>query len=680
MAAKHKRASVLSTILDQGADVAQKDCYDRTALFYAARTGSVPALTSLIKKKPPPNDGSLHEAARELHPEALKILLAAGHDINFPSLKHSGRNPLCELCFKCKGGDDATGLHNTLWELNAAKAAPLRKCRGRTALFFALENEDPIPVITKLIEVCLWRPEVLNDHANVFEKDNYSYSATMYIKKGLCTRPESVALDVLDVLQDASVQDRYYAKERMQQPSDAVGMPQRIADLDHKKWIRSNRLEEEQEDHERRLRREMQEMSQRDQLVAKRHLLTMEQREDLALQAINHNADTHWQGMRFRSIENDQSLHYKDQHITQRLDELAATHRLKYNLDHQIREAQLLHHSRTSEQKLGYLDQEQDLKFDGARAQQILRLDGISAENVLKNEQQTDDLRFREARGAVDRADMDYKLHHAVDMNSERVQTLQRVEDIARDSQQRMNLLEEEKRLAQLNYQELSDDQKINTERGMNMLRRENNDETLRTISDKNFLAEADRQNQLRFSAASDHQKLNTLMSQGRIQNDTLHQKGQIENSSLRDKNFLLQQNRDNEFYHLASMGQQRVENERDLGYQRVENERGMGQQRIENERGMGQLRIENVRLMGEQKVLNERSLGDVRDFNQQRSNQRNRERIGDNLAGQQAGNRMNRERLADGVRAQQIGVALNRQKQLDNMSAQAYRRAIKER
>ncbi|RMZ89826.1 hypothetical protein DV736_g2952, partial [Chaetothyriales sp. CBS 134916] len=689
LAAKYNRAFILSTILDQGAGIAQKDCYDRTALFYAARTGSVSALTSLIKKGPPPNDGSLHEAVRELHPESLKILLGASHDINFPSMKHGGRNPLCELCFKCKGSDDPVGLHNTLLELNAAKASPLRKCRGRTALFFALENSDPVPVVTKLIEVCLWQPEILNDHANVLEKDNYSYSATTYIKKGLCMRPESIALEVLEVLQDGGVQDRYYAKERMKQPNDAVGMPQRIADLDHKKWIRSNRLEEEQEDHERRLRREMEEMTQRDQLVTKRHLLTMEQREDLALQTVSHNSDAHWQGMRFRSLENDQSLRYKDQHATQRLDELAATHRLKDNLDRQVRETQLLHDSRASKQKLDYLDQEQDLKFDGTRAQQSLRLEGISAENVLKNEQQTNDLWFKVARGMTDRADMDYKLQHTLDMSSDRIQTSKRMEDIARDSQQRKNLLEEENRLKQLNYQGLNDDQKLNTERALNILRRENNDETLRTISDKNSIAEIDRQNQLRSSAASDYQKLSTLTSQGEIQNSSLRQKGQIENNSLRDKNYLLQQNRNNELHNLASMGQQRVKNEQDMGEQRIENERGMGVQRIENEWGMGQQRVENTRLMGNQQVLNERNLGDARDFNQQRSNLRNRERIGDNLHGQQegnrlnrqkisdnlsgqrAGNRLNREKLSDGLRAQRMGVALNRQKQSDNVRAQ---------
>lgn len=97
-------------------------------------------MNSLLKKKPPLNDGSLHEAARELHSEAVKILVAAGHDVNFPSLKHGGRTALCELCYECRGSKDLLALQSTLQECMAAKASPLRKCRGRTALFFAIEN------------------------------------------------------------------------------------------------------------------------------------------------------------------------------------------------------------------------------------------------------------------------------------------------------------------------------------------------------------------------------------------------------------------------------------------------------------------------------------------------------------------------------------------------------------
>ncbi|QDS71500.1 hypothetical protein FKW77_004645 [Venturia effusa] len=309
LAAKHDRAAIISVLLHRGVKIMQKDCHDRTALFYAARSGRTTAVTSLLKKSPITNDGSLHEAARGLHTDIDAALLATGHDVNFPSFKHSGRSPLCELCYRCDVPNDVTNLHFTLQELQKAKAAPLRECRGRTPLFYAIDNPYSASVVVgKLIEVVLWDTDLLNDHKNVFKQKHLHYSATKYVEKGLCEQPEAIAQRVLDVLQDAGVTDRFYASERTKQPDGARGMPQRIADLDDKKWIRSNRLMEEQEDQERKLRREKEELSQRDELTSRRHLRVMEQKEDLALQTITHNTDLQWQTMQFRSMDHAQAI------------------------------------------------------------------------------------------------------------------------------------------------------------------------------------------------------------------------------------------------------------------------------------------------------------------------------------------------------------------------------------
>ena len=658
LAARMDRNYVLSTLLDLGARATQQDCFGRTPLFYAARNGNVSALTSLLKKKLPPNDGSLHEAARELHPDAVKILVAAGHDVDYPSLKHGGRNPLCELCLGCKGSDDPVALHDTLLECMAAKANPLRKFRGKSALFFAIDNQDPLIVVSKFIEVCLWKYP--NDPSLVFEQGILSYSATMYIKKGISDQPEKIALGILEVLEDASMEDRYYAKEREQQPRDAVGMPQRIADLDHKKWIRSSRLEEEQEDHRQRLRREMEEMDQRNQLTSSRHLLTMEQREDLARQTSNHNADAHWQGMQFRTLQQDQTVRYKDQQLNFQTDEMAATHRLRQALDQQERNARLQHENQATQQKLGFLGDEQSLRLDGAQAQQQLKLGGIATENTLKSEQEAEDLRFKSARSGIDRADMDYKLQHYSDVNADKVSTINRLEDIARDSQRRKHELDERDRQEQLKYLEADDDRKLRTEGSMNQHRQENNDNNIRTrtaltqieadaMQNRHAMLETDRDNQIKFSAESDRQRLNTLRNQGLIQNDTIQERGQIENNALRNRYQLVQGDRDNEFQHTV-----------DMGYQRIENERVMGQQRIENETGMGQ-----------QRRMNELELGQQRNANQQASNQLNRGRLMDNYQAQYAGNQLNQNKLMDGYRAQFAGNQLNQARVWSNQQGQ---------
>lgn len=270
LAAVNGPFSIVSTLIDRGASVIQKDARDRTPLCYAARNGDVSSLKSILKKHPPRNDRSLHEAARELHADAVKLLVKAGHDIHFPSSKHGGRSPLCELCYACRPSKDSVGLQETISALAAAKAESLRICRDRTALFMAMENANPGPVVIALIEVSLWRD--LNDSQNVYEEGDYFYSPTMYIKKGVAKQPEVTAKEILEKLHDFSANDRYYAKERMQQPRDAVGMPQRILDLDHKKWIRCSILEEE-EDFKRKLKRADQETANRQLLSQRQHLM-----------------------------------------------------------------------------------------------------------------------------------------------------------------------------------------------------------------------------------------------------------------------------------------------------------------------------------------------------------------------------------------------------------------------
>ena len=595
LAAKMDRHYILSTLLDLGAQVAQQDCFNRTALFYAGRNGNISALTSLLKRKQPPNDGSLHEAARELHPDAVKMLVAAGHDIDYPSLKHGGRNPLCELCLGCKGSDDPVALHDTLLECMAAKATPLQKFKGKSALFFAIDNQDPLIIVSKLIEVCLWKYR--NDPSLVFEHRDLYYSPTMYIKKGISNQPEKAALRILELLQDASMEDRYYAKERMQQPQDAVGMPQRIADLDHKKWILSNRREEQQEDHQQRLQRNLEEVHQRDRLSSNRHLQTMEQREDLARQTIDHNFDTHLQGMQFRSLQQDQTIRYRDQLLNSQTDEMAATHRLQQSFDQQARDAEIQYDTQATQQKLGFLSEEQSRRLDGAQAQQQLKLGGIAAENRLKNEQETSDLIYRSARSKIDEHD----------------------------------------RQEQLQYQEANDDRRLRTEGSMNQYRQENNDNTIRTqtelrqiegnaMQQQHAMLENNRENQTRFNATNDRQRLDTLKNQGIIQNNNIQERGQIENNALRDRHQLVQDDRGNELEHTADMGIRRIVNEGLVGQMRIQNEAGIGEQRLRNELQFGHARL-----------INEGTLGQQRLVNQQAANQLNRNRLVDNFRAQAA-------------------------------------------
>jgi ankyrin repeat protein len=573
LAAGKRRASVVSTLIDRGASVIQKDARGRTPLFYAARNGDLLTLKSILKKNPPRNDGSLHEAARELHADAVKLLVKSGHDIQFPSSKHGGRSPLCELCYASKGSQDPVGLQKTLTELAAAKAEPLRKSRGRTALFMAMENANPSPVVTALIEVCLWRD--LNDPQNIYEEGDYFYSPTMYIKKGIIRQSEVTANEILEKLQDFSAADRYYAKERMQQPKDAVGMPQLLLDLDHKKWIRSSRLEEEEEDFERKLKRADQEAANRQLLSQRQHLMLMEQRENMGQQQSTHALDTHLLSMRLRDREHNTRLVHQDELYDHHLGEMAsenqmkqnieaAQHEIKFGMQQQSRDAQLVHDSRTQEQKLGYLGQEHGMRYSGLEAQQNLRLEGISSELELKRQQQMDDLRFRESRSGVDRADLDHKLQHTNEMNTERVQLDRELGDIELASRQNKNLLEDENRQSQLQHQFATDERKISTQSAMNQQ-----------------------------EYARNQDSINTRRTQSQIDRDTRAALGQIEHDTMYDKFQMTQQDRGHKLETESRMGQIQNRNLQDkfgtqLNYLQTSNQEKLGFQQATNQQKLG--------------------------------------------------------------------------------------------
>ncbi|KAF2825233.1 hypothetical protein CC86DRAFT_456469 [Ophiobolus disseminans] len=695
LAAKLDRRHILTKLIDLKAELAQTDCYDRTPLFYAGRNGNTSAITSLLRKKPPVNDGSLHEAARELHPRAVKLLATKGHDVDFPSLKHNGRNALCELAFRCHASQDSVRLHDTLCALREAKSNPLRKYRGKTPLFYAMDNPDPVPMVSKIIEVCLWQD--LNDASNVFEKDDHSYSATMYIKKGLYEQSERHAYDILQVLEDASAQDRYYAKERMRQPFDAVGMPQHIANLDRKKWIRSSRLEEDEEDHRRRLRRDAEEMAHRDQLNSSRHLLTMEQREDLALQETLHKSDNHWQGLQFRSMSHAQTMRYKDEQIDYRLDDEAVSHRLKGGIDDQARNAQLRHEFQTKAQRLTFQEQEQDLGFVGAQVKQQLRLEGVSSENALKTDQAMRDLQLRAVRSTMDQADMDLKLRHVVDINADKVFTQDRMEDIARDSQQRKLTLDQTGRQAQLEYQGASDNRKLMTEGQLNQYRQDNNNESIRTRNAlievdreamymKNEMMQADRNNKMAFTRESDHQKLNTLRNQGYIANRTfddhgaiershLAQRGEVERTNLRESGQIANEN----LYNRGQISNQTLEERTG-----IERSNLMQRSQIEVETLQQKGRTENQTLSNKHSLLqadrenavrHTQQTGQARVYTQQQMNDLNAQKNANNVQAQHQKNadnlRFQGQKNSKNLNFQEKSNQLNAQKNRNNLNFQ---------
>ena len=467
----------------------------------------------------------------------------------------------------------------------------------------------------------------------------------MYIKKGICKQEQRAADEVLDLLVDLNVEDRFYAKERMAQPHDAVGMPEHIAAQDRRNWLRSSRLEQEEEEHQRKIRYETEIMDRRDHSTTKSHLLSMEHRERDAYQAKYLKDDEQWQKIQFRSMDHAQTTRYQDQLQLHHSDDRIVTHQLTSGLNVQTRSAQLTYDRDQSQQKLIYLSGEQQIKFSGAEGQQQLRLGGMRSENDIKREQEMNDLLFRQARSQQERSDMDYRLQNVTDVNANKVFTQRQLEDVSEDS-----------RRAQNRHQEASDAGRLRTEGAMNQYRRQNNDETIRkqetlsalereTLYDKFNMTDQDRQNKLRSNVDLDRQKLDTVYQQGQIQNDTLRdkfyltdmdrdnqlrsnmnldrqklstlqQQGDIQNTTLRDKTSIVQEGQYNEEDHTRRMGQIRIGNEEDMGEVKYYNEQQMGQVKAQNEHTMGNVRVQNEQNLGNTKVNNEYNMGKAKVHN----------------------------------------------------------------
>lgn len=379
LAAKYNRPDAISRILKEGVKegvkVSQKDRFDRSALFYASRHEDVKALKCLLKAKPPPNDGSLHEASRRLNAGAVKLLIKAGHDPDFPSTKHEGRTALAELCLNCDGARDPLALEETLEALRDGKADPMKKWLGKTPTFLALDNPDPVPVLDKLVEKIMWK--YINDENNIYEEGDYFYSPTMYIMKVVLRGPHNQGHQLLQLLNNYGAVHRYYAKERLQQPADAQGLPASTIEFERKRQIREERLNQQIEDHQRRLKRVAEEAQQQAFIAEQAAIQRYRHREMDHTQAFEYRQQTHDQIFQHHQENHAQSLSLKQEQLRQKQIEVQESSQLKRDqlwkdeqqkayIQQNQREKQLHFKRIEHQQKLGRLSQEQRMKLQHA--------------------------------------------------------------------------------------------------------------------------------------------------------------------------------------------------------------------------------------------------------------------------------------------------------------------------
>ncbi|KAG7289241.1 hypothetical protein NEMBOFW57_005606 [Staphylotrichum longicolle] len=282
----------------------------------------------------------------------MKLLIEAGHDANYRSIKHGGRTALGEIALNALPPTDIAAAEEALDLLSSVEASPLLKVHGKTVIFLALDNQHNEVITRLLLDRILYR--TLNSHENTYQQGNLHYSPTMYVTKGIISNPSEA---ILELLKAHGCEDRFYATIEQIQPPDAVGLPEEIRDYerDRRARERQNRLVEE--DHANTIRREREKAIALAQLEDDKHHRTIQQREDIALQKRRHRGLDHHQ-----TIQMSAEKHHNDSQIKLSSATVHSSIRWQRHADEQAmlaqkRDADLAHRHHAHHQ---HLDQRRD--------------------------------------------------------------------------------------------------------------------------------------------------------------------------------------------------------------------------------------------------------------------------------------------------------------------------------
>jgi hypothetical protein len=225
LAAKYQRKKIVAKLLEKQAKTSSKDFLERSALLYASRNGDLSSVKALLQAGAPVDDGSLNEAARELHDDVVKALIKKGHTVNSRSTnkEHDHRTALEEMLLKCDGNAGLSKIEDTLRTLTKGKLTD-------EDFFMALNNPAPITLVKALLKVGMKQPLMEGDLLLAVSVDKfiYSYSPTMYIRHGLSSSPVEMQDGLLAEIIGNKGVDRFNAQETIVQPAGYTGAHPRI--------------------------------------------------------------------------------------------------------------------------------------------------------------------------------------------------------------------------------------------------------------------------------------------------------------------------------------------------------------------------------------------------------------------------------------------------------------------
>lgn len=258
LAIREKRQDIVKHLLLAGADVDVVDATGNTPLTLTTQIGGelgTLMMANILAAEPSQNDGSLHNAARDLNVQALQVLVDFGHEVDFPSPLHGGRTALGELCLHAAGTSPLTlsrekAMEKAISYLLKQETDLSLLTDGKSVLLLAMESSEPVITTRVLLKVGMWKH--INKPWNLYTDDTHTYSPPQYVKRVL--KPADTTDQLLTLLKANRAQDVYYANEGPQ-PEGAVGLPDDIVRVERERKARLERIRLETEDHARTLAR-----------------------------------------------------------------------------------------------------------------------------------------------------------------------------------------------------------------------------------------------------------------------------------------------------------------------------------------------------------------------------------------------------------------------------------------
>ncbi|KAL3487475.1 hypothetical protein BJX62DRAFT_213517 [Aspergillus germanicus] len=302
------RSKSVVTLLHFGADPSQESSNGISPLSLAASIGSSSIVRQLLKAGAAPGDGSLHEAARMVNVSVLQVLLIEGKQRDYPCSRFQGRTALAELCLMA-GNKPVSQIKAAIGLLKAAGDVK-RKSKGKSVLHFALDNANAIVVTQALLDVFM--AEYVNRDFNLFEDGRFRYSPLAYVAKGLNKAPPSQRAGLADLLMEFECKERFWAVEG-EQPEDMIGAPDEIVRAIKAQRQRQERIQEEHEDHQRRLLQRRAEQAEELAALKARHDLSLENQREVATETAKIESETATRHAGIASQRYDAELAYMRQ-------------------------------------------------------------------------------------------------------------------------------------------------------------------------------------------------------------------------------------------------------------------------------------------------------------------------------------------------------------------------------